>query len=80
MIWKTTNVHINDDKAETILKSFLDDYDNFIYSYIMPEIIAYYIANSYYRGSMCERTFVQDYNYVKNLINLFGTDYETVKI
>ena len=77
MIRTTTTGDISDYVFKAILKSFLDDYDNFIYSYIMPEIIAYYIAN--YRGSMYERTFVQDYNSVKDLINLFDANYETVK-
>ena len=79
MIRKTTNGNISDDEFEVVLKPFLDDYDNFIYSYVMPEIIAYYIANSYYRGSMYEGSFLQHYNSTKDLINLFGEDYEQVK-
>lgn len=50
MIRKTTNGDISDDEFKAVLKAFLDDYDNFIYSYIMPEIIAYYIANSFNRN------------------------------
>ena len=68
-----------DEEFEKVLKPFLDDYDNFILSYIMPEVIAYYIANSYYRGSMYEGTFLQHYNSAKDLINLFGEDYEQMK-
>ena len=52
MIRKTTNGDISDDEFEAVLKPFLDDYDNFIYSYVMPEIIAYYIANAFNRNSM----------------------------
>ena len=50
MIRNTTNGDISDDEFETVLKPFLDDYDNFIYSYVMPEIIAYYIANAFNRN------------------------------
>ena len=50
MIRKTTNGDISDDEFEAVLKPFLDDYDNFVYSYVMPEIIAYYIANSFNRN------------------------------
>ena len=57
MIRKTTNGDISDDEFEAVLKPFLDDYDNFIYSYVMPEIIAYYIANSFNRNSMYSGTF-----------------------
>ena len=62
MIRKTTNGDINDDEFEAVLKHFLDDYDNFIYSYVMPEIIAYYIANAFNRNSMYSGTFNQHYN------------------
>ena len=79
MIRKTTNGDISDDEFEAVLKPFLDDYDNFILSYIMPEVIAYYIANSYYRGAMYEGSFLQHYNSAKDLINLFGEDYEQMK-
>lgn len=79
MIRKNTNGDISDEEFEAILKPFIDDYDNFVISYIMPEVIAYYIANSYYRGSMYKASFLQHYNSAKDLINLFGEDYEKVK-
>lgn len=80
MIRKNTNGDISDEEFEAILNPFIDDYDDFVISYIMPEVIAYYIANSYYRGSMYEGTFIQHYNSAKDLINLFGEDYEQVKV
>lgn len=79
MIRNTTNGDISDDEFEAVLKPFLDDYDNFIYSYIMPEIIAYYIANAFNRNSMYSGTFNQHYNSAKDILNLFGEDYEIVK-
>ena len=79
MIRKNTNGDISDEEFKAILKPFIDDYDDFVISYIMPEVIAYYIANSYYRGSMYEGSFLQHYNSAKDLINLFGEDYEKVK-
>ena len=79
MIRNTTNGDISDDEFEAVLKPFLDDYDNFIYSYVMPEIIVYYIANSFNRNSMYSGTFDQHYNSAKDMINLFNEDYETVK-
>ena len=79
MIRKTTNGDISDEEFEAVLKPFLDDYDNFIYSYVMPEIIAYYIANEFNRKSMFSGTFDQHYNSAKDMLNLFNEDYETVK-
>ncbi len=57
MIRKNTNGDISDEEFEAILKSFIDDYDDFVISYIMPEVIAYYIADSYYRGSIYDVFF-----------------------
>lgn len=79
MIRKSTNGDISDEEFKAILKPFIDDYDDFVIGYIMPEVIAYYIANSYYRSSMYEGSFLQHYNSAKDLINLFDEDYEQVK-
>ena len=79
MIRKNTNGDISDEEFKAILKFFIDDYDDFVISYIMPEVIAYYIANSYYRGSMYEGSFLQHYNSAKDIINYFGEDSEKVK-
>src|SRR5574344_1090362 len=79
MIRPETGEDITDEEFNAILKPFIDNYDEYIESYIMPEIIAYYIANSYYRNAMYESTFIQEYNSAKDLINLFGEDYEFVK-
>jgi len=76
MIRKTTNGNISDEEFNTILKPFLDNYDKYIESYIMPEVIAYYIANSYYRNAMYEGSFLQHYNSTKDLINMFGKNKE----
>lgn len=79
MIRKNTCSDISDEEFEAILKPFINDYDDFVISYIMPEVIAYYIANSYYRGSMYEGSFLQHYNSARDLINLFGENYEITK-
>lgn len=39
MIRKTTNGDISDEEFNTILRPFLDNYDNFVISYIMPEVL-----------------------------------------
>lgn len=79
MIQKNTSGDISDEEFEKILKPFVDNYDEFVVSYIMPEVIAYYIANSYYRNAMYECSFLQHYNSAKDLINLYGEDFEKTK-
>ena len=79
MIRPSTDEDITDEEFEKVLKPFIDNYDDFVENYIMPEVIAYYMANAYYRNAMYETTFIQEYNSAKDLINLFGENYEHVK-
>lgn len=39
MIRKNTNGDISDEEFKAILKPFIDDYDDFVISYIMPEVL-----------------------------------------
>ena len=39
MIRKTTNGDISDEEFNAILKPFLDNYDEYIESYVMPELL-----------------------------------------
>lgn len=70
---------ISDDEFERVLKPFIDNYGEYIESYIIPEVVAYYIANSYYRNSMWETSFIREYNTAKDLINSYCENYEKVK-
>ena len=53
--------------------------DEFLKNYIMPEVIVFYIANSFYRDAMWKDSFKQYYNSAANVINFFSEDYEKVK-
>ena len=65
MIRPSTDADITDEEFEKVLKPFVDNYDDFIENYIMPEVIAYYMANAYYRNAMYETSFIQEYNSAK---------------
>lgn len=45
----------------------------------MPEVIAFYIASSYYRKAMCEATLKQHYNSAKDIFNVSFENYNKVK-
>lgn len=79
MIRPSTNEDISDEELEKIINPFYNTYDEFIETYVMPEVIAYYIANSFYRNAMWEANFNQHYNSAKDIINLFGENYKKVK-
>lgn len=79
MFRKTVNGNITDEDFKRILIPFNNNYDNFLEDYIMPEVIAFYIANSFYRDAMWKGSFKQHYNSAADVINFFNEDYEKVK-
>ena len=79
MIRKCTDEDISDEELEKVINPFYDNYHEYIITYVMPEVIAYYIANSYYRNAMYEGPFLQHYNSAKDMLNLFKEDYKIVK-
>lgn len=79
MIRKCTDEDISDEECKNIIDPFYDDYNTFVEEYVMPEVIAYYIANSYYRNAMWEATFLQHFNSASDIFNLISDNYEKVK-
>lgn len=45
---------ISDDDVEKILIPFANNTDEFINEYVIPEVVAFYIANAFYRNAMWE--------------------------
>lgn len=79
MLRESTNEDISDEECEKIINPFYDNYHTFIEEYIMPEVIAYYLANSFYRNAMWEATFLQHFNSAADMFNLISSNYEKTK-
>lgn len=79
MIRKSTDEDISDKELETIINPFYDNYHEFIIDYVMPEVIAFYLASSFSRNAMWEATFLQHYNSAKDIFNVDDNDYEKVR-
>lgn len=79
MIRKSTDEDISDKELETIINPFYDNYHEFIIDYVMPEVIAFYLASSFSRNAMWEATFLQYYNSAKDIFNVDDNDYEKVR-
>ena len=62
MLRKSIDEDISDVECKKIINPFYDNYHTFIEEYVMPEVIAYYLANSFYRYAMWEATFLQHFN------------------
>ena len=76
MSLKKDDIDVSDEELNKIINPFYDNYNDFVITYIMPEVIAFYIASSYYRKAMWEATFFQHYNSAKDLINMFSENAE----
>ena len=79
MLRKSTDEDISDEELETIINPFYDNYHDYVEEYVMPEVIAFYIASSFYRNAMWEATFLQHYNSASDIFNLCDEDYEKAK-
>ena len=80
MIRKCTDEDISDEELEKVINPFYDNYHEYIIAYVMPEVIAFYIASSYSRNAMLEATFYQHYNSAKDTFNICNNeDYDKVK-
>ena len=79
MLRKCTDEDISDEECEKIIDPFYDNYHTFVEEYIMPEVIAYYLANSFYRNAMWEATFLQHFNSAADVFNLPDENYDKIK-
>ena len=79
MLRKCTNEDISDEECKNVIDPFYDNFDEYVITYVMPEVIAFYIASSYYRNAMWEATFFQHYNSAKDIFNIDEKDYKRLK-
>ncbi len=70
MIRPETGEDITDEEYIKVLKPFVDNYDEYLECYILPEVISYYIANAYYRHAMYETTWMQEFNSARDILNI----------
>ena len=81
MIRKCTDEDISDEELEKVINPFYDNYHEYIITYVMPEVIAFYIASSFSRNAMWEATFYQHYNSAKDIFNVSDDEkYKSIKI
>lgn len=79
MIRKSNDNDISEEEWNKVLNPFYDNYNEFMESYVLPEVIAFYIASSFYRNAMWESSFKQHYNSGKEYLNIFDENHTKVK-
>ena len=80
MLRKCTDEDISDEECKNVIDPFYDNYDIYLEEYVVPEVIAFYIASSFIKNAMWEATFYQHYNSAKDTFNVSDDeDYESIK-
>ncbi len=82
MLRKCTDEDISesDEECKNVIDPFYDNYDIYLEEYVVPEVIAFYIASSFYRNAMWEATFKQHFNSAKDTFNVSDDeDYDSIK-
>ena len=79
MLRKCTDEEISNKECEKVIDPFYDNYDNYLEEYVVPEIISFYIASSFYRNAMWEATFKQHFNSAFDTFNLICKNYKKMK-
>lgn len=79
MIRKSNDKDISEEEWNKILNPFYNNYNDFMESYVLPEVITFYIASSFYRNAMWKSTFKQHYNSGKEYLNIFDENHKKVK-
>ena len=79
MIRKCTDEDISDEECEKVIDSFYENYDSYLEEYVIPEVITFYIASSFYRNAMQEATFKQHINSAFDTFNLMCRNYKKMK-
>ena len=79
MLRKCTDKDISDEECEKVIDPFYENYDSYLEEYVIPEVIAFYIASSFYRNAMWEATFKQHFNSAFDTFNLICKNYKKMK-
>ena len=79
MIRKCTDEDISDEECEKVIDPFYKNYDSYLEEYVVPEVIAFYIASSFYRNAMWVATFEQHFNSAFDTFNLICKNYKKMK-
>ena len=69
---------ITDEEWENLHIPYDKNLNNFMTKYIVSEVVAFSIANSYYRNCLCSASFLQHYNSMKDIV-LVNPKFEEIK-
>lgn len=68
-MFRTTDTDITDEECENILNPHMDEFYNFVYEFLAPEAIAFYLASGYRESSVWSSSFDQHINSILDMLN-----------
>jgi len=68
-MFRISHGDITDKEVETILAPHMDEFSHFVYEFLAPEAIAFYLASGYRSSSVWESSFNQHINSVLDMLN-----------
>ncbi len=60
---------ITDKEFEEVLLSFYDNYNEYMINYVIPDTVAFYLANGYSRDCLSD---CSSYNHINSAIDIFN--------
>ena len=69
---------INDEEIEEYYVPLNENFRNYMIGYVIPEVFAFEIANSYFRNCLCNATFEQHYKSMCDVFNGFSDSLQEV--
>lgn len=62
---------ITDEEFEKTLLPFYDNFNEYMINYVIPDTVAFYLANSHYRDCLCDSPL---YNHINSAIDIFNVN------
>ena len=62
--------YLSDEEFEKISAPFYDNFNEYLINYVLPDVVAFYLANSHYRNCLAESSLENHINSVQSIINI----------
>jgi hypothetical protein len=68
---------ITDEEFENLYLPFYNNFEKYMTNYIIPDVVAFYLANSYSRNCLCNSPL---YNHINSAIDVFNIQCDINKL
>jgi len=69
---------ISDNYIKENLVPMDKNFNQYMIEFVIPEVFAFQLSNSYYRNCLCDATFEQHYHSLCDVFNGFNNDFKKI--